>query len=103
MLRKFGEKNLNIGLNPAIPAAERHGLAFVKEPGPEGRIKQIPFKVDKPEFLERLNAPTLRRLFNQLEKMGFAAESLEIHAPSGKVQHHQNSRKREQQPDLLAA
>lgn len=103
MLRTFGEKNLNIGLNPAIPPAERHGLAFVREPGESGKIVQIPFKVDKPDFLERLNSPTLRRLFSQLEKMGFSAESLEVHAPSGKIQHYPNSRKRAQQPDLLAA
>ncbi len=103
MLRIFGEKNLNIGLNPGIPASQRHGLAFVREPGENGKIVQIPFTVDRPAFLERLNAPTLRRLFSQLEKMGFQAESLEINTPSGKVIHHQNSRKREAQGDLLAA
>lgn len=88
MLRTLGERTVNIGINPNIPPDKRHGMAHIITPS--GEIKQLPFTVDKPNFLDRLNQPTARRLFKQLENMGFKATNLEIYGPSGATLYFSN-------------
>jgi hypothetical protein len=87
MLRTLGERTVNIGINPNIPPDKRHGIAHVIT---SKGVEQLPFTVDKPNFLDRLNQPTARRLFKQLENMGFKATNLEIYGPSGATLYFSN-------------
>lgn len=65
-----------IALSPTIGKGNRHGVVHLK--CVKGGIVHTSFKVDNPDKLINPTFLAIRSLFNQITKMGYVAEFIEI-------------------------
>lgn len=72
----FNEQVIQMGINAQMAQEHRHGVAWVNT-GDEV-LTPLNFSVDHPQALRRPTPATAHQLFEQLEKMGFAAQTVEI-------------------------
>lgn len=70
------EPQINVGFVPDIAPANKAGVARFEVPG-KGMVTS-PFLIDKPEKLSRPSPDVINAIFDQILKMGFFPDKLEI-------------------------
>ncbi len=67
---------INIGFVPNISPDKQHGIAWLKQPG-KGMVS-APFTVDRPGLLDRPSFWIVDQLFEQITKLGFYPDKIEL-------------------------
>lgn len=67
---------IHIGFVPNISPEKQHGVAWMNEPG-KGMASH-PFTVDRPYLLENPSFWVVDQLFDQISKLGFFPDKIEI-------------------------
>lgn len=70
------DPQISIGFVPDMNPAKQHGVAWMKIPG-DG-VQKHPFTVDRPEMLVKPTFAIVDQLFQQIAKMGFFPDKIEL-------------------------
>ncbi len=68
------DDRFQVGVNEAMDKAQAHGAAKVVDA--QGNLRSVPFKVDYPKRIQNPTKDQVKKLFQQLDQLGYYAETV---------------------------